>query len=995
MVLSGVINVDDISQNFINQIRNQIEEFKKNVIEKHYNNNFKQVRDFEAKLTKEVSSFYQENQGNMSPEKLDEVVLLVSQLTSYVTWMAREVDMEVKRPSNGDDFLLKTRGMFDELTIEVNDFLKDSWERKIVSKTTAMIVSDLDRLTSLINYLTNDKFRNILNVVDHNINHAGDVPKQTRDYLHELEESLVEFYTENKENLSSVQYARIMEILGKMVKNYEWLMAEDHRKILDPQNNEESLIQNEEEKELFLIQNKFIEHATLYEHLEKCIKYLEEVSTHKKSELQSQSQYGVTDAMINDFFVTCENEFGEEVSIVREQAEAYKKFVSIKKNCNQLLAETHKKLEKIYNEQIENMEPIDLGDINPITVSLEDAILTTESLHNGITMLLGEISNLNQEEGRKEKYQFRFNEQDYIALVPIHKKADFENLLQSLASKQMVLNNRNQLPELRNSEHFEVVEEYKDIRIDHQLFSTLTNHQKVSYLQTIMLQIENSNYKNKMDITDIKGHAKQIPAYYYNVYQECIDTLYDLSLDANLYDVKHLSTDGKRNVYQQLMDHLCSIQQYPMVVIDGKNVPARYADKYFEFKKELLALTQPLELDAQKDDGLHGYLIDEDYVKTLNDNLKLSYYSGLIGKASQCPLEPKVGYEAFGVKMHIPVSLLTTVQECERLTKEYMQKNELIINEMEVNARTPEMQFVYYGRIIEKMRRSTKGPKTKVEAFGESFEIPYECLDTFHECLNRMGDLRRAMNVAHFKNNPRSAKPRKRYKIKKVRKPFTTKVKEAFKKLSYKTKVAIALGVSAVTSFAFGFVNGYYQNLSSPNLVHEETSVHQVSNSATESVINDALNSVATDTDQQIDSWINAAKQSIASHFGSTYTLKGHNIYLNKDDKDPKEINEVYQNQVYTIVSVVLDIPGIGVQEVNYQKPSAQTYVDELIQKGAKIVRVSGVAQNAENHYFEHGISTGYFDIDEIDMIDYANRSTTNLSQMITEQMNQQKGVSR
>ena len=67
MVLSGVINVDDISQNFINQIRNQIEEFKKNVIEKHYNNNFKQVRDFEAKLTKEVSSFYQENQGNMSP----------------------------------------------------------------------------------------------------------------------------------------------------------------------------------------------------------------------------------------------------------------------------------------------------------------------------------------------------------------------------------------------------------------------------------------------------------------------------------------------------------------------------------------------------------------------------------------------------------------------------------------------------------------------------------------------------------------------------------------------------------------------------------------------------------------------------------------------------------------------------------------------------------------------------------------------------------------
>ena len=159
--------------------------------------------------------------------------------------------------------------------------------------------------------------------------------------------------------------------------------------------------------------------------------------------------------------------------------------------------------------------------------------------------------------------------------------------------------------------------------------------------------------------------------------------------------------------------------------------------------------------------------------------------------------------------------------------------------------------------------------------------------------------------------------------------------------------------------------------------------------------IDSEMSSTKSKEDEKIEKLINAAKQSIASQFGSTFTLNGRNIYLDKDDKEPKQLKESFQKEVYTITSVVVEIPGVGREEINYQTPSGQAMVNELTKNGAKIVRVSGVAQKGEENYYEKGVATGYFDISDINMVDYANRSTTNLSQQILAQLSQGKGMGR
>ncbi|MCI8575902.1 MAG: hypothetical protein HFI09_05470 [Bacilli bacterium] len=677
--------------------------------------------------------------------------------------------------------------------------------------------------------------------------------------LQSLKESLnrqtEDFFKENQRNMTPEMWERLNSEARESIDYVNLISSETERFI----KMDQSLTQ--QDADVLLAQNNFIKNLSLRDELQVQMNYYEKASLKYRTGLVNQ--YG--ESAIGNAFISCTNAEGRTKLIKTDYAQEYQKLSDMKANLNKILQNDRKKLYSLYNKQAKDMPVKDLGEIKAGAIRPELQILSNEEIRKQAQLLLLNVQKLDQLPGLKEKFQFTFEGKVYQVLVPIGKKAYFENALKDLGTYRDILKGRQEIAE--NQKHFSqnaegptVIDKYDDIQIDYTMLRNLTTQQKVSYLQTIMLQIENSSSKVPIEVTDIKGNTKRIPVYYYNVYQECINIIYDLSLDLNQYNIDELSGEHKEQVYTQLMNRICSIHQSPMVVIDGRNVPAKYADKYLTLKNDLQTLmSQPLGIgmngkDDREDDALRGYLIDESYVATLNDNLKLSYYSNLIGKASQCPIEPKVGYEAFGVKMQVPVSLLTTVQECERLTREYMEKNDLIINEMEVNARTPEMQFVYYGRIIEKMRRSSKGPKTKVEAFGESFEIPYECLDTFHECLNRINDLKRVMNISRFRNNTRNQQPRRRYQVKRVRKPFTTKVKEAFKKLSYKTKAALALGV-AVASFALGYATSYHYYMATANYNQSMSHDNDIPQNITP-VVEEGISSTVDQVDEKIDSWV-------------------------------------------------------------------------------------------------------------------------------------------
>lgn len=811
--------------------------------------------------------------------------------------------------------------------------------------------------------------------------------------LEDLKQQTNAFFRENQRNMTPEVIARIDSEVHEAMDYINLIASETEHFIRMDQTL------SRVDADVLLAQNNFLKNLSLRDEVQVRMDYYEKASKKSYTSLLKQQDPRVVERM----FTTCVNAEGRKKSIANEYAAEYQKLSDMKANLNKVLQNDRKKMQSLYNEQARKLPAKSLGEIKAPSIRPELRVLSNDEIKRRAQFLLSQVQKLDQYPGTKVKYQFTFEGKDYTVMVPLGKDPFFKRSLEELASFRDILKERMAIEQdhqqTKSSTETLFSEKYEDIKIDYEMLKGCTMQQKVSYLQTIMLRIEKISSAYTMQVEDLKGNTKTIPSYYYGVYQECIDAIWQLSLQIDPEYVNGLSDLQKVSFYEGLMRRIESITQKPFVVIDGKNISAKYAQNYISAKDALSRLSRKDVNFTMSGQGVKEYFIDESYVATLSDEHKLSYYSNLIGKSSSCPMEPKVVYSVFGVTMHIPEALVTTVQECERRMQEYMTKNDLVINEEEVNSRSPEMQFAYYGRLIEKMKLSKKGPKTKVEAFGESFEIPYECLDTFHECLKRMDELKKQF----------TPKPKKRFKMKKIRKPNTTKVKDFFKKLSNKTKIALAIAATAVTTSVVSFFSGYYFGQSMPK-VNTNDMVH----SANEQVLGNLVNQTKIDPslssqidqkfsdmtidskdDSKIDNWVKAAKQSTASKFGSTFTLNDPIGYRSFNDMTPRTINADFANEIYTVTKIVLEIPGEGLKEFNYLNPNSQAEVDALAGQGIQVARVGGVAQKGEQDYAQHGKETAYFDIDRVNMVDYANRSTTNLSQQILEQLNQGKEMGR
>lgn len=819
--------------------------------------------------------------------------------------------------------------------------------------------------------------------------------------LGDLNQQTFNFFKENQRNMTPEVIERISSEIQES-KDYINLIANETERFIKMDKD-----LNSSDVNMLLAQNTFIKNLSLRDEVQMHMDYYEKAS--KKSYTTILKQQGPR--AIERAFTNCTNAEGRTKLIQNEFATEYQKLSDMKANLNKVLQNDRKKMQSLYNAQARNMPAVSLGEITVPSIRPEYLILSDEEIKRRAQGVLAAIQKLDRYQGMKTKYQFTFEGKVYVVMIPLGKDPYFRRSLEELASYRDILKDRikmEQDQQNKKTDDSSKQEEYENIQIDYNLLKGCTVRQKISYLQTIMLRIEGIKSLYTMEVEDLKGNIKTIPSYYYDVYQECIDMIWELDLQVDPEYVDSLTDLQKVGFYERLMERIELITQRPFAVIDGKNISAKYAKDYISAKEALTNLrsknpfydstVNPARIGVNT--ALDEYYIDETYVATLNDNQKLSYYSNLIAKSATCPMEPKVSYAVFGMPLTISAGLLTTVQECERKMQEYIAKNDLIINEAEVSARTPEMQFAYYGRLLEKMKFSKKGPKTKVEAFGESFEIPYECLDTFHEVLKRMEDLKKQFAV----------QPKKTHKVKAVRKPRTSKVKDFFKKLSNRTKIALAVAATAITTSVVGFFSGYYFGQAMPKAVPVQETIQQ----GNEKILGNLVNSATIDPsisaqidqnldhtsqvsreDSKIDEFVRAAKQSMASKFGSTFTLKNAIGYISPDDPNPKAINSDFVHETYTVTSVVVEMPEGGLAEFDYRSAQSQEQANEVLQQGGEVVRVAGVAQKGEQDFSQNGKATAYFDLDNVNMVDYANRSTTNLSQQIMEQLNQAKEMGR
>lgn len=737
--------------------------------------------------------------------------------------------------------------------------------------------------------------------------------------------------------------------------------------------------------DVLLSQNNYIKNLSLRDEITRQMSYYEKASLKVRTEYKNK-----TEAEFQERFAVLENAEGRKKYIVKECAETYQKLSKMKKDLNFVLRNDLKQIRTIYDRYLKEMPSIDLGDIVTQDIDPSLRLLSDEEVRKRAQDILKQVHSFDKFEGVKRKFHFTFEGHDYGVIVPVGKKGEFLKCLEQLAGLRDVLKERenmNQYTQTTTAVGFQ--EDYIDISIDRATFETMTLQQKLSYLQSLMLRIENQKSDQVITVKDANDKEKMIPAYYFNVYLECLNMFHVLTTSIDLNYLDSLPFEDKIRYCQIIMEKIRRQGKEPFVTLpNGEQISAQYYQSYVEAKKLYQELIQSrAKIDAQSPDLIEDnttkreYMIDESYVKELPLKLQLSYYANLIGKIATSNIVPVVVYESFGIKLNIPVNLVTTVQECERRALEIKETLKFVVDPSKVQGKTPEMQFGYYTNLIEKMRHSNKTPKVVVDAFGESIEIPSDYLNYFQECVKQIEMLKARFELQN-----------KTYiKVEKVRKPMTQKVKEYFKNIS--TRVKVALGFAAITAATItGLGIGKAKTTEDAATLFKAANQSTISAEADVPVddISDSTNDTNAD-DDLVNDWVKSANQTMASRLGGTVYLNQDQIYTSFDSEKALSTHGSVKDSNATIVAVSIKTLDGTMVNINFTEMDAQARIDELVSQGGVIERVGVVSEVGEQSFKQTGHITGFIKVDE--NTDFTRAGVTNLSQEIQAMLNQGRSL--
>lgn len=739
--------------------------------------------------------------------------------------------------------------------------------------------------------------------------------------------------------------------------------------------------------DVLLAQNNYIKNLSLRDEVNRQVAYYEKASLKVRDDYKKHK----TEQEFAERFVVLENAEGRKKYIVKECVEAYQKVIKMKRDLNYVLRNDLKMIQNLYNRYLKEMPPVEMGEIVARDVNPSLRLLSDEEIRTKAQDILKQAHSFKNFEGMKRLFHFTFEGHDYHVVVPMGKKAAFERCLQDLAECRDVLLERENMRTREPVAEVIVSEDYINISIDRALFDNMTLQQKVSYLQSVLLRIESQQKGTMIQVHDINGREKSIPAYYYNTYIECIAFLNVLSMTIDHKHLEGLELEDKIRYCKSVMDRIKSLDREPFVVVNGEKISAIYYQAYVEaknlyskFVSERKKIDTPNQNMIEDKTTKREYMIDEDYVRELPFNLQLSYYANLIGKIATSNMTPTVVYEAFGAKLNIPVNLVTTVQECEKRANALKETVGIMIDQDKVKSKSPEMQFGYYTNLIEKMKHSNKMPKVTVNAFGETIEIPQEYLNNFQECLKQIDMLKARFELAN-----------KTYiKVENVKKPKTQKIKEYFKNLS--TRMKITLGMAGFAAAAF-----LGMGMSKAQMKEEADRLFKANRQTTvETQVDDQDEPSLDSTTKQYDAslsndpindMINSANQTLASRLGGTVYLNQEKIYNSYDSQTPLNTSEAVKNTSATIVVVSVKMPDGTFKNVNYTEIDAQAKIEEFMSQGGVVERVGVVSANGENNFKQTGYITGFINVD--DSLDFTHASATNLSQEIQEALNQGRSL--
>lgn len=731
--------------------------------------------------------------------------------------------------------------------------------------------------------------------------------------------------------------------------------------------------------------NLIVKHMLLREEVKKNLLYIEKIS------YQMRTDYLKTHSLeqLNEKFVTISNSQGMPRIIAHEYAEKFESMTKMSSDLLLLLQQDLKKLQDLYNSYAEKKDPIDLGIISSSFSNEKDNLLSDEQLDQEEKKTVDLLHKLLSVNGLKEKIKFSFEGKEYTVLISSGQKFKFLDNLSSLAYLRSIKKARKEVVQTEEVS-MKIDEDLVEVKIDHGMIETMTNQQATSYLQSIMLRIENMKSMNLLSVYDATYNKKQVPALYINEYEDCKRLLQEIAFRVDKQYLSTLSLVDKEKYYHKLMYQITKSDRKPRMLVNGVEIPIIYYKSYIfchnalqskelkevvETQKRIGASPDPLIIEEKP---YHSeYVIDEDYVKRLDEKRQLSYYANMIGKIASSGITPTVVYESFGVKLEIPVLYVTMVQECERRASELKETLSYKIDEELVSSKSLPEQNRYYRDLIRRISNSDKKPKITVDYKGMPLEIPEAYLSTYKECVNRLEELQK--RIPAFQ----PTKPEKSYKVKKVRKPITQKVKDFLKKIPNRVKVAldaVATAATVVTSFVAGYQMGS-KHVEEPVEAPVAIDISDLSSSynVDEENINEA--------NDKIDQWAEAVTQSAVSQFGTTFTLN-ENAMVHTDPYDlsnPKPIYSGFQKSLCSIVNISIKMPDGTIQDVNFTRENAQNLVNDLISQGGVVETVGFVAEEAEAHYRESGLPTGYITLDKVKI----DTRSTDLSSQIMDYLSQ------
>ena len=636
--------------------------------------------------------------------------------------------------------------------------------------------------------------------------------------------------------------------------------------------------------------------------------------------------------------------------------------------------------------------------------------------------VLTKLKAMEEMDGKKVK--IRFNGQRYE--VCKEKRWQFKKMLYELAKIEK---------NISKLTHNELI-----ISLDEELLGRMNEPQRITYLSSLLLQIENVptgilveyidgkliplEYKDLyLEITDLLRESKKnsdtidfsspknTMDYFWKFVESCtkeplIDPV-DITLGDKTYTVNRHDVELLKRCYQFCKERLEKMETKAAKLKqeqDNLKNSAQEQNSNFEKKGKTINVTVDNKEESINEEDLKQFAYNHATIKAteemLHENItfdeekynamsfdeQINYCKDLINQILLKNVKQPVNLKVDGKDIIIDASYADTMQKAtEKLLN--VSSLDVSIDENYVNHLNDDEKICYYRLLLHDITQRDIKEECTFTRNGQEYKFDKKYEKLFEKINNRIEFL--------------EADKKKPLKIQKSRPAkFLAKIKRQLKK----RVIQVGLGLSVM--FCAGFGLG---RLSNKTNVKETPSITQEDlDSALDKAVKNAVNIENLDdivqkavnealekerqTNQRVDDVVTkeepVQEEALKMPLGETFTLNNDTpIFQNYDSTNG--LKPTFKHDLYTTIAVQIQQPDGNIVEINYFDQDAKEIVAELLRNGAVILARRAVANEAMNDYLAHGIATGVF----LEQTIVPSNLTTDLQDIINSTLSQGRGL--